>query len=1240
MADSCLPERDKLKLVRDGSAQGDRFPAVLDPASVPVHDRGLPQAMLFAREYAAFLNYYDLANEKHGDWYVFFSRDVSVKLAATAVQDVDRFRSVLRTCLDALEDPENAGSVEVVSRTLSLVFAMLGTLAAQIDALQDRLPDDTTLKATIASLIRSRLASPLVRLVSWSNADLAGPRLIRPTVVLPDPSDDYEVSILGVGPIAFRKALAGGLKSDAWKSIHNVPADLSVFGSGTPFARARSLARHALFGGACDAFLKVYARIRSDAGKELEATYQDDRHDPHYALFLAFLRMFEYARKDINALAGKHLDFYYGKVLQLTTKPAEPAQAHVIVELSKNASSYELDQGSELKAGKDGEGNLVVFTSDAPLVANKACLSSIMRLYRDATADAIDVDSATTVGEEPWHPFQNDVEAGWFGFAVASHYLYLAEGKRTITLTVTVQDDLSLDGDFACRLTTENGWLEISPTTVVAVGKTLTIEVILEGDQAAITAYDEDVHASAYDVALPVLEVKLNTLTAFQALESASVQSLDLKVLVEGFRSLVLSNDLGPIDASKPFQPFGPSPVPGNALIVGCPEAFSKQERLATFELSFSWRNLERTFVTTLSAASRSSLMQEIGQMSVLRQRREAPTTREADTSHIQEVAQQKQVVLSSGISSSSVGSIQVSVWALQRGEWKETISTVPLPTSGALGLLTSVQGDAPQDDPDVAFVTPFSLDATRGYLKLRLETSFGNETYAQDVAAYAIAVVRDEAASMPTEPYTPEWETIALKYEATQTIALATVDEEAYEDRAARFYHVTAFGVAEQHAYLRQESEDSDVSLLPLLRHRNALDPALPAATPVSHEGELYLGLAGVQAPQNVALLFQVVDGSADPLTEKPDPHLHFSYLRDGDWVAFTEDQVADGTSELLASGIVTFSIPADATTEDSLLPGGLTWIRIAAGERTEAVCRLLDVKAQALRATFADRNNDLAFLATPLAAGTIAKLVTPVASVKSVSQPYPSFGARREETPRSFRTRVSERLRHKDRAIALWDVERLVLEAFPAIYRVTCLNHLRYEPLGSKTGIYQELAAGHLTVLTIPLVSEGYEADPLTPYTSLGMLEEIDTHLRARLSCFATLHVCNPAYERLRVECNVKLREGCDETSSLKGLKTALTEFLAPWAYDATLHPTFQGKVYRSALINFLEEQACVDFVTDFHLFRRTVDGVESEAGAVVEGSLAVSVLTSVLETEHMLTALQVTDASGPLEVCGCAP
>ena len=328
--------------------------------------------------------------------------------------------------------------------------------------------------------------------------------------------------------------------------------------------------------------------------------------------------------------------------------------------------------------------------------------------------------------------------------------------------------------------------------------------------------------------------------------------------------------------------------------------------------------------------------------------------------------------------------------------------------------------------------------------------------------------------------------------------------------------------------------------------------------------------------------------------------------------------------------------------------LPGGVFWIRAAVDSRSDAVCRLLRVAAQAMEAVFADRGNSPEFSATPLPAGTIAKLDKPDAAVKSIAQPFVTFGGRGAEQSHAFFTRISERLRHKNRAIDLWDYERLILEAFPQVYKVKCLNHTCYEPSestvggcatgGSSGGIYRELAPGHVTIVAIPNLQTQNVRDPLKPFTSLGVLEDIRTFLTTHGSCFAQLHVKNPQFEEVRVRFSLRLRSGFDETYYQNLLKQAITRFLSPWAFADGGVPSFGGTIYKSVLINFVEEQPYVDYVTNFEVFH-DIDGVRGTVDLdEVEGSRAVSVLVSVPAPRHEI-ALITPAQDAPLgENCLC--
>ena len=1230
----CKQNRDALKPVREGTGQEERLLFPLEPGYAPADGRTAADSMVFAKAYSAFLNYFNPNNVQDGDWQPFFGQDVSVRLAVAAVQHVDLYKSRVKEFLDFLKELDFASDEGEARTQLGYLFSSAGTLARELDLLKSGLPADIALKQTLQNLIQGQLAPAFNRLISYYKADLA---------ILPE-SDrliaDLQpgLVILGGTTVPFSEIYLSGLSREwitdssadwsAYKSA--IAADASVYGPGIePFQRINQIATHNLFTSILDLFLKALARTVTEAGRALEAslTGRDD-HPPHYALFLAFLRLFAHARDGINTLTGRHLDFYYRRILRLKEKEALPAQAHLLVELASQATEHLLRSGESFKAGKDDLGKEAFFANDRDFAANRAKVAELKTVYRHdeekvgavAPSDlqqgrlfaSTVADSGDGLGGEPatgdksWHPLHNkkyregvlariDMPQAEIGFAVASHYLYLAQGERTVTVALKQQQAPSgeFKDDVVCLLSSEKGWLEKSPASFHPGTSGLKLEVRLTGADPAVVGYSQKVHGYNFGTSLPVLLVKLRhrdaAKFAFAKLEEATLTRIDLTVEVKRLKQAALSNDFGPVDASKPFQPFGASPVKNSALVIGSRELL--QKRITDAVVNVQWQSAPAPF----------------GGKSV-----------NAVTEY------------------------------LQGGAWRQYRTNLQEEVTGTtFTLLGEPQSpDAPpySDAPDPSGDEQYQSSSRNGFVRLRLSDDFGQSGFEQALIDYIKRVTDGDPnndGSKPLAPAGPFITELTLDYTARQAVDLAAAQKAHFDARQALFLHLTPFGHAEQHPYLKASTPFADpaIYLLPQFRHFNRDDAKLPKGEPVKHEAEFYIGLTHLAPPQNLALLFQVVDGSADPRSVKPAPHIHWSYLHANEWIAFALEQVEDRTGQLLKSGIATFAVPRDASNDNTLLPAGRHWLRGAVGTNSDSACRLVTVAAQALKATFTDRGNDPAFAGRTLAAGTIAKLEQPDEGVKKVMQPFASFGGRGKEPPTAFYTRIAERLRHKERAIAQWDYERLVLEAFPQVYRAKCLNHTQYQPDHTGKGIYRELAPGHVTVVAIPNQQFQHLRDPLRPYASLGLLEEIAAFLRRRLSFFVKLHVKNPEFEEVQIACKVRLREGVDESFHKKQIEEAVTRFLSPWAYPGGGSPSFGGKIRKSVLINFLEELPYLDCVTDFRLLHSYQDRDGSRRTDEVEeaaGSKAVSILVSA--RKHLVEIIDPAGEEAPGEQCRC--
>ena len=133
--------------------------------------------------------------------------------------------------------------------------------------------------------------------------------------------------------------------------------------------------------------------------------------------------------------------------------------------------------------------------------------------------------------------------------------------------------------------------------------------------------------------------------------------------------------------------------------------------------------------------------------------------------------------------------------------------------------------------------------------------------------------------------------------------------------------------------------------------------------------------------------------------------------------------------------------------------------------------------------------------------------------------------------------------------------------------------------------------------------------------------------------------LHVKNPQFEEVRVSFKLRLYDGFDETYYVTLLQETITRFLSPWAFAEGGMLSFGGKIYKSVLINFIEDQPYVDYVTDVQLFL-DINGESSSIDHLseVEGSRAVSVLVSAPAIKHNITLITSTLENTSGKTCQC--
>jgi hypothetical protein len=891
--------------------------------------------------------------------------------------------------------------------------------------------------------------------------------------------------------------------------------------------------------------------------REKLAEARDGRAPPHLALLAAFLKLYRIPRCAMNSFTARHLDFFYRRVLGFAKLSPQPDRAHLLVELKKGAAPLEINPLHAFAGGKDAAGAELVYAPTGRTVINRAKVEELRSILVDAAdggsvrfapkADSSDGLGGELPKEEPkWPPFgaprAEEIPRAPVGFAVASPVLRMKEGVRRVTLGLELDfvpaglTGPALEKRLEAFVTGQTRWLGPYPIDAALRGRALTLAFTVGAADEAVVDYDAAKHGHAFLAKAPVMQLLLRSEAphGYDSLRPLMVSTAMLAVHVEGIRSLQLESDTGPLDPRRAFAPFGPQPVPGSRFLVGCAEPLSK--RLSALTLEFRWLGLP----AGVTQANVKVALHDAGGW---------------------EIDPEAQYRLYAGLDN-SVSRLRLS----PTGTGVVVSDTRAVPRAMHIGALAAGASEwlrkAAQRErlrmPVLGFAEAAVPQPREGVVTLKLATELGH-------ASYRSQLLQGKAPAI--EPYTPTLSEISLSYEAsTERADLKSREEAAFAGAGLGFFHVGCFGQRREHGYLR--------SRIPFVD-----DPRVSLFPAYEDDGELLIGLSGLGAGDSVSLLFKMAEGSADPEIDDP-PAVHWAVLCDNYWKPLAGgDGVRDGTGGLLASGIVGVTIPAEATTQNSMLPSGLLWLKAAVRRDVGAVCSLLQVAANAIEVKRRSGGSAETRLWTPLPHGRITRLKTPLAAVKAVLQPHATFGGTALESGDALNTRAAERLRHRNRCITAWDYERAVLAAFPEVRKVKCISH--------SAGHGAWLNPGHVLLVVVPDLRNRSAVDPLRPRADAGTLDRIEQHVRKLAPMHIGIQARNPRYEGIRLDFRVRFHAGFEFNFYSRELRRKLVEHLSPWARDPGQGLSFGGVVYKSALLDLVEDDETVDYVTDFRMY-----------------------------------------------------
>lgn len=1140
-------------MIRDGTSQDDRLLPALKEGYFNVDEMRFEDLLSLAAEYAGLLKYYDSANQPDGSWKEFFEADEACILAsilATNSHGVEGgFSAFIRDPGAKLSQwrERGVGAEEMPVFELALKidswFVRLGKLSS-VAAVRAR----ENIRELIEKTLRTELQR--LRLFLWQHHAQGA-------------------------ETAFRTFSA------IWECDGKPKAELAIpDGAGDPQAVAQFLRSN------FRAFYNALSFLQRNTRDTLAVSLERRDHDPSMGLYLAFLRLFRNVQDKINGFTTRHLNFYYEDVLKANRRGFVPDSAWVIFSPDVPGREVVIKQGAEFRGGLDGNNVELLYAADNDLLVNDAKVCALHTLYfeRDslsspenslaapsdggtqkkfATAAKLNriagpaqKDATANGGPQSYPlfgiPRRSKVESRFenarVGFAVASSVLLLRHGRRDISLTfklapngqggepTSFADELSqvlatTKADaffkafrhmFKVSLTGENGWFEVEEYLPLArivdphgcEDNSFKIQFRLSDGDGAVVPYSPKIHGENFDTDLPIIRFTANPdgyLYPYSFLCELVVKEILVEVDVRGCTDVQIYNQSGPLNANVQFNPFGMAPSLGDYFIIGNYEAATK--KLVSFDVDVEWGGLPQElngfgeYYRAYPVPIDNSTFR--ARLSILRDRKWAPD----------EESKQPQAALFESADEVGTGKVgKKSRFSFQ-------------------GLCNSLR---PLENVTEEHYGYDAL-AKDGFFRLSLANppfGFGHKDYPLILSKVMIENARRRKfwltkllsrslppRPLPGQPYTPLINSISVSYRAASRISLERVVSADEEQLREKLFHLHPLGLESL-----SPKDYGHIHLVP--RYET--------------DGNLFIGLSASKLSGLITLFFHLREDS-QPEASASSFEFGWYYLASNRWKRLKKSQVvSDTTHGFLSSGIVTLDIPDDVNRENTILPDKLYWIRVTAdGARLDTLCSLYGVHTQALKVSWRRQvGNSLSHLSRRLPAGSIKEARFSIPGIGGIRQVMDSFGGEPPENHRQWTIRVSERLRHKNRAVTPGDYESLILQRFPEIYKVKCFSCLTDDEEH-----WKRATPGHLLIVLIPYLKESASSN-LQPMANALLLREVKQFVGGLSSSFVKLTVRNPAYEQIQVRCKVKFGRGISRGFHLKKLNEEIVNYFSPWS------------------------------------------------------------------------------------------
>lgn len=364
------------------------------------------------------------------------------------------------------------------------------------------------------------------------------------------------------------------------------------------------------------AFVKL---IQSKMEIYRDEILSDGKMDPSLSLMVTLLTEYGKVVSSFNRRFLDIPDLYYGKILGTKCRPEKNGRVWISVNKTRNFRPFTIAAHTILSASREGSTLPCRLLSD--LSVGDARMENVswleMRKSKERHPEA-DLGYVTSLSFANVYPKGESYEKNW-GISLKSSVLRMSGGHRCIEihcsltkesvvtfkymlLRVAVSQRIDLrmaankilnDNTFRIFLSTASGFFEASTFLFdfdernVDCNDSAKLIINLDSTFPSIEPFVE-----GEEPELRLLISNSAWLFPYSWCRKVKMRSIKMNVRVEDSKNFQIYNDLGQIDITQPFCPFGNNSEKGAWFAVGSNEMASK--RVSKVMLSMDWRGLPK----------------------------------------------------------------------------------------------------------------------------------------------------------------------------------------------------------------------------------------------------------------------------------------------------------------------------------------------------------------------------------------------------------------------------------------------------------------------------------------------------------------------------------------------------------------------------------------------------------------------------------------------------------------------